>query len=166
MPNDLWMEKLLTGMEPDQANLTNSQRLLFIDVPALKLNGRLEARVRQSTSAADNFSAMLLYIDSLGNTYTVVRCDGPKRHTNKIGLAGMDGRTRLIPSNGTPHVHYLTAEQMRTAKGRRSDPESFAMPHQIYSDLRSATYVLSRRAKIRANRPSLLAPTLRKKPLP
>lgn len=126
----------------------NLKGTLQVVADGLDVGTRLSLYTRVTKARPRDFSCGLLYQDSAGNTYPLVRCNGHHaRHPNRL-----EGTS--IPAV-TPHVHYVTEKYLRAGQqGRRVEPDGWAI-RGYFGNLDGALAVLARRVRLLYN-PNLL----------
>jgi hypothetical protein len=120
-----------------------------LDIRAIRsgpCTGKLYLVLRRSVSDLRDFSVGVVFEDLSGNSYSLIRCNGPSPqfHTNEWP------RKSVIV--GIAHIHHLTAYyQRRQAElgARNVQGHTLAIPTRLYSDdYRDAIAVLGRKANI------------------
>lgn len=120
-----WRRRLLP---PPEGRIDCRGRLDLDDLPdGGPLGGSLHVYSRRNLreEVSGDWSVGLVYTDYAGNSYRVVRCNGPHQtpHTNRI-----EGQHIVA----TPHVHFLTERYQRH---RRASPDGYAEATDAYSTI-------------------------------
>lgn len=127
-----WRDRLVP---PGPTDLVGRGRFDLDDLPAgSPLGGTLHLYSRQNLdpSVVGDWSVGLVYTDYAGNSYRVLRCNGPHPtdHVNRI-----EGDVIVRQ----PHIHRLTERYQGLARGK---PDGYAEVATEYSTLDEAVGVI------------------------
>jgi hypothetical protein len=115
-----WRQKLLP---PRKERVFRQSTFELGDTPLGPLRGSLHIYSRWNLrDDPDDWSIGLVYTDLLGNTYRLVRCNGPHPHPHRNHLENES-------FSRSPHVHQLTERYLIS----RWDGDQYATPTSAFS---------------------------------